>query len=67
MDLSNYKSAKSGPDSTQWNITEDEELVRLIETTKIMVWIVPRSKPVDRVASYYRPLVKLEWKDVMFI
>ena len=54
----NYKSAKSGPDSAQWTIAEDEELVRLIETTKTMVWIDPRPKPVDRIASYYHPQVK---------
>ena len=64
---SNYKSAKSGPDSTQWTIAENEEQVRLIETTKTMVWIDPQSKPVDRIASYYHPQVKLKWKEGHYV
>ena len=63
----NYKSAKAGPDSAQWTHAEHEELVRLIDTTKTMVWIDPNSKPADRIASYYHPQVKLKFKEDKFV
>ena len=32
-----------------------------------MVWIDPQSKPVDRIASYYHPQVKLKWKEGHYV
>ena len=66
MDANNkpltYKTALRGPDADAWRQAEHEEFVRLIDGTKTMHFIDFRTKPRDRVCSYYNPQVKLKIK-----
>ena len=58
-----YRAAKKGPDVARWIDAEAKEIIRLVETTKTMVFINWRDKPADRTASYYDPQVKVKIKD----
>ena len=54
-----YRTAKAGPNTTQWQKAEGEEIQRLIDTHTIRA-IHPHEQPIERKgeSTYYNPQVK---------
>ena len=56
-------AARRSSDKALWAITDDEEIIRLVDETKTMYFINANAKPRSRMPSYYNPQVKIKIKD----
>jgi len=53
-----YSTLLKGPDSELWEAEHTKELIRLLETTKVMRFCSPNEKPASQKAKYYRIVCK---------
>jgi len=62
-----FRATKTAWDKDLWLVEESNELLRLLETSRTMMWMDWRSKPANRTASYYNPQVKVKLKDSIVV
>ena len=55
-----YSSLVKGPDSDLWQAEHTKELLRLLETTKVMRFCSDSEKPATQKAKYYRIVCKVK-------